>query len=791
MKLTTSARGRPRSLNAAAAEIAATVLTHVSFWLLALSMLDIRLNVYGIVAIAVLPVLLYLIAQIRGFGRLQPIFVTFLPLLAGLVGFRFFSDGVSELFNHFAKAINEVHPLSVFPTAAGFPETDLAGTAAHGVILLLAIIVSGLLAYAICRKVRPLAIALTVLPAFFGFAAGLRPTMPAFIFYLVAVTFYLILLTTRSKGTARRLTWLNGEISAALLVFLIILALLLGSYERSESIEHLREQIAQKIQTVRYAPDESADGMPGGDLTHADAVQYDGKTVLTVETPNAFSMYLRGFSGDVLKDGKWQPLDSSAYFDDYSLTGPWVRSRYFNPAISLGQLLDIKWEVQTTQYEEGQRERVTLSRYPVTVQNQLAYSNTVYAPYEVSADSKGLRRTDLSQEGLSAGGLKGQRKYELTVYRPLTNDYGSVSSDAIIGEDAEFHSVYNEEFVPTETVYQSFVRANEREIPEQYADEIEALWRSSIGTCKTQADAVYRIRTLFGQNFTYSLEASNTGGEDPLLTFLETREGYDAHFATLAVLLLRQGGYPARYAEGYYISDELAASVDPETDVVLEVPDSASHAWVELYKDGVGWVPVEVTPGYYETENGTATGTTAKEETVQPAETPEPENGMEDAGEDGSGPSEETESEQEHSRRPVWAVLLLPLLLALLLIPLIWNRSVRARIAAAESPATVALAYKYLMRVLRGYGLKPEERDPKRVARLLGDDEKPFEEAMDLMYKETFSQDGLSPDERAAFCDYILDLTGDRKRLRSAAKQLRAEQKTGNHKNSKEANHGK
>ncbi|MFQ8759732.1 MAG: hypothetical protein ACLSAF_10150 [Intestinimonas sp.] len=30
----------------------------------------------------------------------------------------------------------------------------------------------------------------------------------------------------------------------------------------------------------------------------------------------------------------------------------------------------------------------------------------------------------------------------------------------------------------------------------------------------------------------------------------------------------------------------------------MDVPDSSAHAWAEIYLDGYGWYPVEVTPGY-------------------------------------------------------------------------------------------------------------------------------------------------------------------------------------------------
>lgn len=32
--------------------------------------------------------------------------------------------------------------------------------------------------------------------------------------------------------------------------------------------------------------------------------------------------------------------------------------------------------------------------------------------------------------------------------------------------------------------------------------------------------------------------------------------------------------------------------------------DSQSHAWVEIYLDDFGWIPVEMTPGYFEYVTG-------------------------------------------------------------------------------------------------------------------------------------------------------------------------------------------
>ena len=63
--------------------------------------------------------------------------------------------------------------------------------------------------------------------------------------------------------------------------------------------------------------------------------------------------------------------------------------------------------------------------------------------------------------------------------------------------------------------------------------------------------------------------------------------------------MLRYCGVPARYAEGYYLSGQDAASGEQ----TFELDETHAHAWAEYYLTGVGWVPFEVTPGYVEAED--------------------------------------------------------------------------------------------------------------------------------------------------------------------------------------------
>ena len=78
-------------------------------------------------------------------------------------------------------------------------------------------------------------------------------------------------------------------------------------------------------------------------------------------------------------------------------------------------------------------------------------------------------------------------------------------------------------------------------------------------------------------------------GEDFVDYFLnESRRGYCVHYASAGVLFMRYLGIPARYVTGYLTKVPASGKV--------EVLDSDAHAWVEIYLDGYGWYPVEMTP---------------------------------------------------------------------------------------------------------------------------------------------------------------------------------------------------
>ena len=129
------------------------------------------------------------------------------------------------------------------------------------------------------------------------------------------------------------------------------------------------------------------------------------------------------------------------------------------------------------------------------------------------------------------------------------------------------------------------------------------------------------IKDMFLAEYPYTLSPGKTPrGEDYVRYFLESQKrGLCSHFASAGVMILRHMGVPARYMEGYCIPYSLVSEEADKTDIdgsewfsgdnefnadktVYSVPvsDYYAHAWVEIYLEGRGWVPYELTPPSFE-----------------------------------------------------------------------------------------------------------------------------------------------------------------------------------------------
>ena len=100
------------------------------------------------------------------------------------------------------------------------------------------------------------------------------------------------------------------------------------------------------------------------------------------------------------------------------------------------------------------------------------------------------------------------------------------------------------------------------------------------------------ITRWLGEHGIYSLQSRHAGADDPTADFLfGDRTGYCVHFAHATVYLLRSIGLPARVATGYLYSES-----SRQGGSAILLAGANSHAWPEVYVEGVGWVVVDVSP---------------------------------------------------------------------------------------------------------------------------------------------------------------------------------------------------
>lgn len=165
-------------------------------------------------------------------------------------------------------------------------------------------------------------------------------------------------------------------------------------------------------------------------------------------------------------------------------------------------------------------------------------------------------------------------------------------------------------------------------------------------------------KMLQGPSSTYSWDLDKLdAGVDPVIYFLEhDRKGYCMHFASAGVLLLRNLRVPARYTAGYVVPQSGFRKTE-EGSFRADVIDRNGHAWVEIYLDGIGWMPVEMTPGYGGSSEELPTSKEAQEkrkkaaaEEKTPASEEEGQSAPdESAAESASSQASDMEAEQESS----------------------------------------------------------------------------------------------------------------------------------------------
>lgn len=193
----------------------------------------------------------------------------------------------------------------------------------------------------------------------------------------------------------------------------------------------------------------------------------------------------------------------------------------------------------------------------------------------------------------------GQDQYSLSFYS-FDSNYGGPSLPA--------------EMRDRELSYRQYVYSNYLALPDSTRTSLQDIATQNSLSGDNVYETVALVAEYVRSRCPYNIDTQPYPSDDYALYFLtQATEGYCVHFATAATAMYRALGLPARMVTGVAFNAQAGATVT--------VLGENAHAWTEVYIDGLGWLPVEVTPGSYE---GPAIGGMDEETQEQPA-SPSPE----------------------------------------------------------------------------------------------------------------------------------------------------------------------
>lgn len=304
-------------------------------------------------------------------------------------------------------------------------------------------------------------------------------------------------------------------------------------------------------------------GVNRGELGQVDELNNDNRVHLkvTMKHKPKERMYLQGYIGVDYTAEKWVeawPYDLSNWMKNIS-TGDRVDNLAFMKIETLGD------EV------ENQKDRVTIECVN-------ANNDFLYRPYISLTEEKTLSDTYV---------IGTNEKSYMFDYYPyqLLNGMQEQTNISFMEEEYErfVQEMYGKERVPNH-VLEVFGSTVSQNLKWNTIDELGV-----------------EITELLAKNTRYSLKPGRTpeGKDFAEYFFFENRQGYCSHYATVATLMFRISGVPARYVGGYVIEPN-EFEKDRNGNYQATVRGKSAHAWTEVYKKGKGWVPIETTPGYVE-----------------------------------------------------------------------------------------------------------------------------------------------------------------------------------------------
>lgn len=481
-------------------------------------------------------------AIIRHFQKTKLLFPILLAALLLVVLFA-----RNPLLNGFGAAWNTLRDLWAAEKGILLPLAETDGTS-----LWLTGIVAGLL-------LAMMSVVLSRVPTLTAVLLAALSVAAAFVqpdFLLLAAAAIALLMLTWQKNK-------NAVSAASFLLVGVIVAGIAAIFLQTGTMQALSQSAKDSLHHWRYEKAEEV--LPEGDLSEPVVKTESTDTILSVTADTAQTLYLRGFVGDSYENGVWSTLDAEAAAEEKDLFY-WLHQSGFYPQSQLASAARLMGN-----YRSGS----------VSVQNLTGCSLYRYEPCTILPERAWLARNKIQPSAVETSGLRGERGYSYetvsdaqTLLPELLDFLQNDTSDGV------------KSYLQMESAYREFVYS--------YALTVSAEFRAQLGAvldscCESYGPADSLTKEQAQTAALAFLELCFDGSGNIALPLTDTADGTTYQYATVAALALRYYGIPARYVEGYTVK---AAENEPTS-----VDANEAGAWVEVYQDGIGWLPLALTPG--------------------------------------------------------------------------------------------------------------------------------------------------------------------------------------------------
>lgn len=451
------------------------------------------------------------------------------------------------------------------------------------------------------------------------------------------------------------------------LCIVLIFALAFGSVCLTDitslvPVSAVHDRLVSAVQYWRFGKS-AGTALPQGDFSQLGSLNRTDNSMLEITMNRAESLYLRGYVGSDYNGNSWKAAAPEALWDGAELFF-WLHRNGFYGETQLSTLSSLIGSAKAAPVE-------------MSIRHTGASRDIIYTPYELIKTGEGLPDpNDVGDICLRRLAVRWPDSYALFSDENLVSQCVTLSRTLFEQETSSADEALNA-YLNNESHYNRFVYTHFLDMPET----ARALMASIFGgqsyennehMAYTQAKQI--ILEWLSNNVEYSESISTLDSDTDFLEdfLLLSGIGYDIHYAAAATIMMRYFGIPARYVEGYLITPDTAAEIQPGSAFTLTEADA--HAWTEIYMDGIGWVPFETAPGYQNLmpQEDQLSGTGTSQNQIQneaQSNAPLTENSL-DMTEDFHEDPDEEDIEQKKIFLPVLMLCLIALAALILLIGL-------------------------------------------------------------------------------------------------------------------------